>query len=265
MKTYRFAIIALLLLGSGPTLALSQQDEGWIGIKKDVAEIKQSQKTIETELAGIKKALDQLLTRPAAPALPPAPKHPTVSIDNDPYRGDANAPLTLIEFSDYQCPFCGRHAQETLPKIEAEYIKTGKVKYVFRDFPLSFHKQAMKAAQAAHCAGEQGKYWEMHDRFFGDQKVLALGDFSTDVKALGLNATPFETCLNSDKYQSEVEKDMADGKQAGVTGTPGFFLGRTEPGSPLIKDTTVLVGAQPYANFKAALDALLSAPLAPAP
>lgn len=148
-----------------------------------------------------------------------------------------------------------------MPQIESEYIKTGKVKYVVLDFPLeSIHKNAFKAAEAARCAWDQGKFWEMHDRLFANQQALAPDNLPQHAQALGLDVSRFQQCLDSGQYAARIRKDLADGQNAGVTGTPGFFLGVTEPNSPTVKVLRVLKGAQPYANFKEAIDSLLSPP-----
>jgi len=150
----------------------------------------------------------------------------------------------LIEFSDYQCPFCARYARETLPQIEREYISTGKVKYVFRDFPIeSIHKDAVRAAAAAHCAGDQGKYWEMHDRLFANQAKLRPADFKEHAVAVGLDAAAFAQCLESGRETARVRKDAEEAARYGVTGTPAFFVN----GRPVI-------GAQPYEAFAVVID-----------
>jgi protein-disulfide isomerase len=146
-----------------------------------------------------------------------------------------------------------------LPQIEKEYIATGKVKYVFRDFPIErLHSEAFKAARAAHCAGEQNKYWEMHARLFTHQKALKEKDWSGHARTLGLDLGKFQECLDSEKYTDEIRKDIADGRQAGVRGTPTFFLGLTKPNAPAITATLMVRGAQPYALFKEAIESLLS-------
>lgn len=144
--------------------------------------------------------------------------------------------------------------------MEQEYIKTGKVKYVVRDFPLaSIHNNAFKAAEAAHCAGEQGKYWEMHTRLFANQRALGLGDLPAHAQALRLDMPGFQQCLESGRYTGAIRQVMADGQQAGVTGTPAFLLGVTEPNNSRVKVLRVITGAQPYAAFQAAINSLLSA------
>ena len=146
-----------------------------------------------------------------------------------------------------------------MPEIEKEYISTGKVKYVFLDFPLDFHKQAFKAAEAAHCAGEQGKYWDMHDKIFADQKAMEPKDLSEYAKAIGIDTAKFQQCLDSGKYADAIKKDRTEGQKAGATGAPGFFLGYTDPAKPgTVKATKMIKGAVPYSKFKETIDSLLS-------
>lgn len=173
-----------------------------------------------------------------------------VSADDDPYLGDKNAPVTFIEFSDFQCPFCRKFWKDTLPQIKKEYIDTGKVKFVYRDFPLSFHQGAAPAAEGAECAEEQGKFWELHDTIFEEQEKQGSGTIqftADDVKKwaakIGLNTSKFNQCLDSGKYKAEVEKDIADGTTAGATGTPALFI-----------NGRLVVGAQPFAAFKVVID-----------
>ena len=154
-----------------------------------------------------------------------------VSIDDDPSLGNKNAKVTIIEFSDYQCPFCRTFWKESFGQLKKEYIDTGKVRLIYRDYPLSFHPMAMPTAQATECADEQGKYWEMHDKVFAEQEKLGQGTVQFTVQNLkqwaseiGLNAANFNQCLDSGKYKTEVDKDFNDGSAAGVTGTPSFFI-----------------------------------------
>ena len=166
----------------------------------------------------------------------------------------------MIEFSDYQCPFCSRYARDVLPQIRTDYVDTGKIKYVFRDLPLSFHKQAFKAAEAAHCAGAQGKFWEMHDTLFQNQSALAPEQLATHAKTVGVDDAQFQQCLDSGKFAADINKDIADAGAAGITGTPTFLVGVIQPGDGRVKVVKKLVGAKPYAEFKAAIDAALGAP-----
>jgi len=243
------------ILGIPPARAEATLED----LRQEMESLKTSQSALQSDMQEIKNLLRAKL------APPPIPQNVTVSLDDDPSQGDPNAPLTLVEFSDYQCPFCARHFRETLPQITADYIKTGKLRYVFRDFPLDFHAQAERAAQAAHCAGDQGKYWPMHDQLFGDPRAISLDDFTVQATAIGLDLVRFNTCLSEGKYTEEVKKDLKEGQQLGITGTPGFFIGRTDVAANQVKGARPLIGAQPYASFKAVFDALLSPPPPAAP
>ena len=162
------------------------------------------------------------------------------------YEGDENAPVTVVVFDDFQCPFCKKFFDETLPKLKEDYIDTGKVKYVFRHFPLSFHQNAQKAAEAAECAGEQGKFWEMHDMLYSHQDALSVDDLKNYASQLGLDTEQFNQCLDSGKYKDKVQNDFNMGVQVGVSGTPTFFINGEK-----------LVGAQPYSVFQQVIDSKL--------
>lgn len=173
-----------------------------------------------------------------------------VSADDDAFLGNKDAPVIVIEFSDFQCPFCRKFWNETLPQIKKEYIDTGKVKFVYRDFPLSFHAGAQPAAEGAECARDQGKFWELHDKIFEEQAKQGSGTIQfekSDVikwaSKIELNMSKFNQCLDSGKYKQEVEKDIADGAAAGVTGTPATFI-----------NGRIVIGAQPFAAFKIIID-----------
>ena len=185
----------------------------------------------------------------------PTPAGDPADVDDDAVKGDPDATVTLIEFTDYQCPFCSRHFEQTLPSILKDYVDTGKVKYVVRDFPLSFHGNAHKAAEAAECAGEQDKYWEMHDKLFSSQGEWsnladATAKFKEYAKALGMKSS-FDSCLDNGDMAGEVDADLADGSASGINGTPGFWIVSDDG------DSKSVSGAYPYATFQAAFDAML--------
>jgi len=190
------------------------------------------------------------------PTQPTAPQIFQVSLDDDPVKGNPNAPVTVVEFSDFQCPFCSRFFQQTLPLIEENYIDTGKIKFVYKDLPLdSLHPNARAAHIAAECADEQGKFWEYHDVLFEKQSQWSslasselentFTEFATD---MGLQAASFESCMQSPNIADEVNKDTLEAASYGATGTPTFFIGNEKDG--FIK----LVGAQPYAVFQRVID-----------
>ncbi|AJM92140.1 DsbA family protein [Nitrosopumilus piranensis] len=190
---------------------------------------------------------------------PPSPVK--ISADDDPFFGDPDAPITIIEFSDFECPFCARFHIQTLPSLFEEYIDQGKVKLVYRDFPIqSIHANALPAAVAANCANDQGKFKEMHDMVFENQNewnkqettdaLITFSKYATEIK---LEQNTFDSCLTSGKHIDEIRKDLQDGRDYGVSGTPGFFVGNDEIGYVELK------GAQPFESFKKVIDAQLEA------
>src|SRR3990170_3253719 len=161
-----------------------------------------------------------------------------VSADDDPVRGDKKASVTIIEFGDYQCPYCEIFFSQVLPQIEKRYIQTGKVKFIYRDFPLSFHQYAGKAAEATECADEQGKFWDFHDKLYKNQNSLDLASLKIYAQQLGVDTTKFNACLDSGKMRAEVQKDVSDGGGYGVSGTPAFFINGVN-----------VQGAKPFSEF----------------
>ena len=205
----------------------------------------------------IKTTAPQPIQQPSQPGVPQIFR---VSLDDDPFKGNANAPVTVIEFSDFQCPFCSRFFEQTLPQLEENYIETGKIKFVYRDLPLdNLHPNARPVHIAAECADEQGKFWEYHDILFEKQSEwqrlaaadlqITMAEYAND---LGLEKASFESCMQSDEIADEVNKDYLEGTSYGATGTPTFFIGNEKDG--FIK----LVGAQPYSAFQAEIDKQLS-------
>lgn len=193
---------------------------------------------------------------PQAPQQPDVPSQPEstdlgFSLEGEPLKGQANAPVTIVEFSDFECPFCGRFFSTTYPDIDKNYIQTGKAKLYYMDFPLSFHPQAEPAALAAACAQEQNKFWEFHDKIFANQQSLSDDSYKKWAKEIGLNEQQFSTCYTSKKYLSEVQGDFDTGSKAGVSGTPSFKICKGAA------DCTTIVGAQPFAAFKSAIDSKL--------
>jgi len=202
---------------------------------------------------------------------------PTDFTKDDPFKGEENAEVMIVEFSDFQCPFCSRFYTQTFSSIEENYVDTGKVKSVFKDFPLGFHQNAQKAAEAAECADEQGKFWEMHDKIFENQQTIGVDDLKQFAKDLELNTAEFDSCLDKGDMESEVKSDMVDGQKTGITGTPGFLIIADKKNADLdalkgIRDGRNLVygessdgskvvfrisGALPFEKFKEVIDAEL--------
>ena len=210
-----------------------------------------SEKDLDDAIAKIELKIlqNQLPTKQQSPPL-------KISEDNDPIIGNMDAEITIIEFSDFQCPFCARFHVQTLPTIMDEYINKGTVKLVFRDFPIqSIHPNALPASVAAECANEQKKFKEMHDVLFEKQNKWSnqniesvMNTFSQYASDLGLEEKAFDSCLKNGKYIEEIQKDLDDGRTYGISGTPGFFIGNDQIGFIELK------GAQPFENFKKVID-----------
>lgn len=187
-------------------------------------------------VAGQNTKSDGLNPSPVPPPAPPPVVE--ISIDDDEVMGDPNAPVTIVEFGDFQCPYCRALWKSTLPEVKKEFIDTGKAKFVYRDFPLDNHPAAQVSAEATECAADQGKFWEMHDKMYAEQEKLGTGtieygeeEIKLWAKQIGLDTVSFNQCLTSRKYKDEVAKDREDGTAAGVTGTPNTFVnGRKIPG-----------------------------------
>ena len=192
-------------------------------------------------------ALGTTPNQAAAPTPVPGQKV-DVGVGTLPLLGNKNAKVTIVEFSDLQCPFCKRFFDDALPQIKKEYIDTGKVKLVYRDFPLGIHEMAQTYAEAAECAHEQGKFWEMHDKIFGEQKngVATVDDLKKWARGFGVKEDQFNTCIDTKKYAEEVAKDLKDGEAAGVQGTPSFFI-----------NGKLVVGAVPFSVLEKEIEAAL--------
>jgi protein-disulfide isomerase len=192
-------------------------------------------------------------------ALAARPETVTVASTGLAVLGPESAPVTIVEFTDYQCPFCARHARSTLPSIISEFVNRGTVRYVMRDLPLEMHLLATRSAQAARCAGGQGgkRYWQYHDALFEAQPHLAESTFAEIARKLDLDLPRFETCLRSPDIAAMVERDVAAAAKAGLTGTPSFVIGRAAGGTV----TGVVVrGAYPLAHFREVIEGTLRLP-----
>ena len=252
-----FAIISCILLGAPPATAQSAGDLD--AIRKDVEALKKGQAEIQRNLQTLIRAL-QNRGSPARRQAPPPFKPTDISISGAAFKGTADARVTLVEFSDYQCPFCRRHFTRTMPELVKNYVETGKLKYVMKEFPLAqIHPKAQKASEAALCAGEHDKYWDLHDLIFANQRKVDPKDLVAHAETLGLDSTEFQACLDSGKYAKRVGADFQEGAKLGVRGTPTFFLGLTDQDdNSKFRAVKRIRGAQPYAAFQQAIDELLS-------
>ena len=249
-------MIPLLLLCLSPAFAQTKTtpDDEIKALRQEIEAVKAGQTAIQKDLLEIKNLLR---TRPAGQP----PRDIVLDIADVPAKGPKDAKVVLVEFSDFQCPYCARFSRDTIPQVQTEYVDTGKIKYVFADFPLeAIHPYAFKAAEAASCAGEQGEFWKMHDHLFANQKALKPDDLVQYAEALGLDKTKFQQCLDTQKRAASIRKVMAQAGDAGVSSTPTLMVGLLQPNSSKVKILRVLKGAQPFAAVKDAIDNALNAP-----
>lgn len=187
------------------------------------------------------------------------PTGTTPNIDGAPFLGKKDAKVTIVEYSDYECPFCKRYFDQSISQLEKEYINTGKVKFVYKDFPLhSIHPYSLPAANAARCAGAQNKYYEMHNALFEQYDTWTAGSnlknaLSTVAKSIGLNTDTFDSCMTNFTYKDAIEKDYTEGYYLGVRGTPTTFIN----GKMVTGANGDSAGAMDYASLKAEIDKLL--------
>lgn len=260
MKRWIMMMVCLMTMGVLNTVlpgwAQGPGEEDLSTLRKQIQQLEVGQQAIREDL----KAIKDLLTARAKPPSPVDDIALTLDVGDAPAKGQADAPLTLVEYTDYQCPFCARHSQTVLPQLVKNFIDTGKVRYVLRDFPLaSIHPHAAKAHEAAHCAGEQGKYWELHDLLFANQKELQAEKLAGYAAAVGVaDAGAFQACVDSGKYDEQTKTGVTEGTKVGVRGTPTFALGRTEANGT-ISAVKLIRGAQGVPAFAEQIQALLAA------
>ena len=246
--------VALLMMIAGQPLWAASTKDKLDELQTEVQGLKEGQAAMQKELADIKKLLEQgARGAPSRPVFKPS----DVTIDNAPFLGDADAIVTLVEFSDYDCPFCRRHKDQVMPDLVKNFVDTGIMKYVMREFPLAMHPNAKGAAQAALCAGDQDQYWQMHDKMFANQRKLGVENLKAFAVELGLDTAAFDACLDDGKYAEQVSDDIKAGGRLGITGTPAFVLGLTDPEDPnKARVTEFISGAQSLERFSQVIEDL---------
>jgi protein-disulfide isomerase len=203
------------------------------------------------ELKAIRQVLEKIEKQGGRAAQRPSkPTTAKVSIKGKHTMGAADAPVTVVEFADYQCPFCLRFTKTTFPILKQKYIDTGKVRWVALNLPLPFHKDARKAAQAAHCAGEQDKFWEMREVLFRNPQKLNAENLPAHAEGLSLDMEAFNSCLQSDRHLAEINQDAKDANAVRLTGTPSFIIGKSASDEI---NGQVVIGAQPMNVFDNAI------------
>ena len=248
-----FAGWLALVVGIGLSpIPVGAQDTAPAELREEVRLMRQELDALKQDMQAIKQALSAARRGGTGwEKVDAAPLDP----EDSPMLGSAGAPLVLVEFSDYQCPYCGRHFAETYPQIKREFVDAGKLRYLVAEMPLErIHPLAMKAAQAARCAGDQGKFWEMHARLFSKQRELE--SWSAHAQAVGVDETRFGKCMEDDSVQNRIRANVEGAVQAGVSSTPTFLLAKaTEDGLRVVRR---LRGAAPYSMFKSEIEAVLA-------
>ena len=260
-KLLRLGVIGLLLSAFSPACwagiqqSKNKSDEDIAALKKQVQALEEGQQQILQELRELKKLLEARPMPPVAGSSPLA----TLNVRGEPFKGEPGARIAIVEYSDFECPFCGKYSREIYPQIIDTYVKTGKVRYYFRDLPLPIHPNALPAALAARCAGDQGKFWEMHDSLFANQAALSPKDLADRAAALGLDQAKFGDCFTRVKYADAIRRVASGARQMGIDGTPAFAIGQVRPDGEVITVNQVALGADSFEEFKAVLDEVLAA------
>jgi protein-disulfide isomerase len=260
-----FAVAMAVCVGIAATAQQStqQQGEDIAALKNDMQQLKAQQQTILDRLDELKKLLNSRgANAQAAPNVPDS-----MSVNGEPFRGEATAPVAIIEYADVECPFCRRFEHDVYPRVFDDYIKAGKARLYYRDMPLPFHEHAVAAARAAHCAGEQGKFWEMHDSLFIDKipipgpngRSAGLTTSGIDERAvkLGLDTAKLDACMASPRFADVIQRSSEDAAKMNIDGTPTFVIGTIGPNGNVVSVKKTIVGAQPFGAFKAVIDPLL--------
>ncbi len=221
-------------------LALVAAAYVWFSLSNDLRELRERHQLLAEEVLSLRGSA--MLDVAGAPA-----------------RGSETAVLTVVEFSDYECPFCIKYTREVLPELDAAYIATGKVRYVFRDFPIDqLHPEAIRAHEAARCADEQGRFWDLHYRLFTAPGTHTDEDLAARATEAGVNLPEWRACLASGRTRPTIEASIAVAEGLGASGTPTFFIGLRDPATDRVRVIRGIAGAQPFEVFQQTLDAILA-------
>jgi len=191
---------------------------------------------------------------------PSEPPPVLVNIDGEPMAGDPTAEVIVVEFVDYQCPVCGRQIREIMPQLQANYIDTGRIAYVFKDFPAErWHPRALQAAEAVHCAADQGQFMEMHDLLLLNQNALQEDALYDHAETLSLDISTFQDCMITNKHVTSIRSDFEEGESLGITGTPTFYIGVREPGQPgTMRVISIIRGVGAYPSFSQKIEGVMA-------
>jgi protein-disulfide isomerase len=243
------APLLFLFLACSQSSAQSPKDAE--SLRKEIDVLKAQQAEMQKSLDEIRDFLQKATGgRFGAPSI----VNTTFDVSGSPSNGQSSAPITIVEISDYHCPFCRRHVQQTQPKLYSEYVETGKARHVFVHYPIAqLHPDAYKSHEAAMCAADQGKFWDLHRKLF-EAPAKTPDQLTALAMSAGLDATAFRSCLDSGKHAKAVQDSVARIQKLNISGTPMFLIGRTPSGSQAITIAKVIEGAQSFEAFKMAID-----------
>jgi protein-disulfide isomerase len=256
IRAFQLIVAVPLVFGSAACTPSSAQSTDPAALRKEIDALKASQEKMQKDLAEIREFLRAATGgRFGAPRLEDA----TLDLAGTASKGEASAPLTLVEVSDYHCPFCRRHFQQVQPQIYSAYVDTGKVRHVFLHYPIDqLHPEAFRSHEAAACAGDQGKFWELHGKLF-ETPARTIDQILAIAGPAGLDVTALKGCLDAGKYSSAVRESVQRMRELGVDSTPMFLIGPTPREGKPFKVEKVVRGAHPFEQFKAAIEPLLNA------
>lgn len=223
-----------------PTLCLVAIVLIWFRVDRDIEALKISQRQLAQDVAALRK-------------------NPIIDVSTSPFLGSDEALVTLIEYSDYECPFCIRHTEQTMPQINANFIDTRRIRYVFKDFPIDqLHPDAIRAHEAGRCAAAQDKFWNLHRLLFSAPGTHTPDALEQRAAEAGLNMTTFRACLSVGQVKNAIQATVAEAANLGANGTPAFFIGVRDPATNQVRIARAISGAQPYSVFEQALNAALA-------
>lgn len=249
----RSCVVLPLTLCVSVSLACSQPSADVARLQSEIGDLRAQQAQLSAELAELKSQLAP--GRGAAPAETPVR---TLTVAGRPARGAETARVTFIEYSDYGCSYCAEYVRAVSPRLMRDYVDTGKVRYVFKNYPVEeLHPNAFRAHVAAACAGDQGRYWQMHDRLFAARGKFQTERFIEDARSVGLDTATFQSCLTGTAHDAVIRQDIDEAVRGGVNGTPVFVVALTASVGAAVTPLRVVVGVQPYEAFTDAIDDVL--------
>jgi len=245
---------------SAQDLAHPETQPSLATLQRQIDELKQGQQLILKKLEEIKKSMPEEPLRSETLARQELPKLVSLNVHGEPFRGDRRARIAMVEYSDFDCSFCAKYAKDVYPRIDQDYVKPGKIRYFFRDLPPPGQTNALLKARTARCAGEQDKFWEVHDLLFTEPSVPVDQKLALQGPALGLDLDKLNQCLASGRYTENIERSASGAARLGIRGTPAFVIGTLSEDGDFLRSTNILVGGENYNELKSVLDNLLTAP-----